>query len=347
VRRPVVVLACLLACVSGCWSSRYLAKQGVGQLNLLRARRKIADVLLDPSVADETKRRLRLARAARDFGVAELGLRGGAEFTRFVDSAGAPIAWNVTAAYKDRLEPHIHNFPIVGAIPYLGFFAEADAQREAARLRHLDLDVWVRPVAGYSTLGIMADPIYSSMLEGPDSRIVEVVLHEMTHATVYLPGHSDWNESLATVVGIAGAAQFFAQRGDAAMAEGVLADARKHQADEESFARFIEPVARALERLYHSTATRAQKLEQREVIFDQARQEFLRLFPPAPGKKPGLFASEKLNNAVIIGYTTYHRDSPEHHRLLERLHGNLHALIALYKHAVADEDDPIAWLATL
>jgi predicted aminopeptidase len=342
-----LILAILCgATISGCWSSRYLAKQGVGQLNLLRARRKINDVLTDPNVDGDIKRRLRLARAARDFGVEQLGLRGGDEFTRFVDSAGAPISWNVTAAYKDRLEPHLNSFPIVGAIPYLGFFAEADAKREAARLRSLDLDVWVRPVAGYSTLGITSDPIYSSMLEGNDSRIVEVVLHEMSHATVYLPGHSDWNESMATVIGVAGAAQFFAERGDAEAAADVLADARKHQADEERFAGFIEPVARALEKLYASTATRAQKLEQRELIFAEARQQFLKLFPPAPGKKPGLFASQQLNNAVIIGYTTYHRDSPGHHRLLERLHGNLHALIALYKHALR-EDDPLAWLASL
>lgn len=333
--------------MGGCWSSRYLAKQGVGQLNLLRQRRKIGDVLQDPGVEPDLKRRLALAQAARDFGVRELGLRGGDEFTRFVDSSGAPIAWNVCAAYKDKLEPHLNSFPIVGAIPYLGFFDENDALREAERLRKLDLDVWVRPVAGYSTLGIMSDPIYSSMLDGPDSRIVEVVLHEMTHATVYLAGESDWNESLATVVGIEGASLFFARRGDQAAAAGIFEDAKRHQADEENFSRFIEPVAKALETLYASTATRAEKLHRRERIFADARAKYLQLFPPPPGHEPGLFASEKLNNAVIIGYTTYHRDSPEHRRLLERLHGDLRRLVALYKHAVRDEDDPIAYLAAL
>lgn len=333
--------------LDGCWSGRYLAKQGVGQLNLLRARRRIVDVLRDPTVDADLRRRLALAREARDFGVRELGLRGGDEFTRFVDSAGAPIAWNVTAAPKDRLAPHLNSFPIVGAIPYLGFFAEGDAEHEAARLKQLDLDVWVRPVAGYSTLGMMSDPIYSSMLDGPDSRIVEVVLHEMTHATVYLPGHSDWNESLATVVGIEGAAQFFLRRGDARTAEGVVADARKHQADEETFARFIEPVARALEHLYASAATRSEKIARREDIFAGARLQYLKAFPTKPGKKPGYFATETLNNAVIIGYTTYHRESPEHHRLLDKLHGDLRAFISLYKHAVDDEDDPLAYLAAL
>ena len=142
-----VAVALVTTLASGCWSGDYLAKQGVGQLKLLRARRRIDDVLHDPAVAAETKRRLALAKEAREFGVRVLGLRGGDEFTRFVDSAGAPIAWNVVAAPKDRLEPHLNRFPIVGAIPYLGFFEEHDARREAERLQAADLDVYVRPPA--------------------------------------------------------------------------------------------------------------------------------------------------------------------------------------------------------
>ncbi len=340
-----VALVTVAAVASGCWSGDYLAKQGVGQLKLLRARRRIDDVLHDPSVPAETKRRLALAKEAREFGVRVLGLRGGDGFTRFVDSHGAPIAWNVTAAEKDRLAAHLNRFPVVGAIPYLGFFAEADAAREAARLRALDLDVYVRPVAGYSTLGLTADPIYSSMLDGSDARIVEVVLHEMTHATVYLAGHSEWNESLATVVGNEGAAQFFAARGDASAAAELVAESRQHELDQEKFARYLEPVVRSLEELYASTAlTRAQKLEKRETIFAAARQEFLRQFPPQPGHT-SVFVSTPLNNAVLLSFAVYHRTTPEHHALLRLLGGNLRAFVALCKHAVEDKADPLGYLA--
>src|SRR5439155_12906213 len=117
----VAIVTIAATTATGCWSGDYLAKQGVGQLRLLRARRRIDDVLADPSVSAETKRRLTLARDAREFGVRVLGLHGGDGFTRFVDSHGAPIAWNVTAAKEDKLEPHLRHFPGVGAIPYLGF----------------------------------------------------------------------------------------------------------------------------------------------------------------------------------------------------------------------------------
>jgi predicted aminopeptidase len=341
-----VAVALVTTLASGCWSGDYLAKQGVGQLKLLRARRRIADVLHDPHVDAETKRRLALAKEAREFGVRVLGLRGGDEFTRFVDSAGAPIAWNVVAAKKDKLEAHLNRFPIVGAIPYLGFFDERDAAREAERLRAQDLDVYVRPVAGYSTLGITADPIYSSMLEGSDARIVEVTLHEMTHATVYLPGHSDWNESFATVVGSEGAAEFFAAKGDASVAGKLADEARRRDRDVETFSHFLAPVVRSLESLYAETAlSRAAKLKARERIFADARKQYLTLFPTMPGKRPGVFAAAPLNNAVVLSFSVYHASTPDQRALLHEVGGNLRAFIALNKHAVEDEDDPIAYLA--
>jgi predicted aminopeptidase len=343
-----VAFVILLSLAGGCWSGHYLAKQGAGQLQLLRSRRRIGDVLADPSTSPELKRRLKLASAARDFGREVLGLRGGDAFTRFVDSHGAPIAWNVMAARKDALVPHLNRFPVVGAIPYLGFFDERDARREAERLRGQDLDVFVRPVAGYSTLGITADPIYSSMLDGSDARIVEVTLHEMLHSTVYLAGHSDWNESLATVVGVEGAARFFAARGDTTGVAGVAEAARKRERDQDRFAQFLVPVVAELEKLYGTKAlSSTDKQAQREPIFSRARQQFLSLFPPAPGKPPGVFAQEPLNNAVILSFTTYHRATPEHRRQLARMGGDLRALVALYRHAVEDEPDPLRYLASL
>lgn len=346
--KAFVVVALLAIGFTGCWSGGYLAKQGVGQLKLLRSRQRISDVLADPRTPPELRRRLQLAEAARKFGIEQLGLRGGDGFTRFVDSHGAPIAWNLTAAPKDKLVAHLHRFPIVGVIPYLGFFSEADATREARRLSKEGLDVYVRPVAGYSTLGITSDPIYSSMLDGGDARIVEVTLHEMTHATVYLAGHSEWNESMATLVGIEGASAFFAAHGDALSAAKMEAESRQRELDQEKFARFLEPVVHELETLYASPGlTKEQKLALREPIFARAKASFLQLFPIPPGHKPGAFTAQPLNNAVLISFLVYHQSTPEHRRQLARLHGNIRALIALYKHAVEDVAQPLQYLAQL
>jgi predicted aminopeptidase len=225
-------------------------------------------------------------------------------------------------------------------VPYLGYFREADARREEARLQALGYDTFVRPVSGFSTLGFTSDPIYSSMLEGPPSRIVEVVLHEMLHGTLYLAGHSEWNESLATFVGLHGAALFFAQKegGDAA-ARAILDDARRRAERDRAFSQFLEPVLDELRALYAAPLARDEKLRRREQVFAHARQEYLRRFPSGGG-----FVAQPLNNAVVLAFAVYHEFTPEHERLYRALGGDLPAFIRLYRHAVEHEDDPIGWL---
>lgn len=333
-----------LLLISGCWTGNYLAQQGVGQLKLLHERRRINDVLSDPDVDEKVKARLHLAKEARDFGVEVLGLRGGDAFTRYLELDGKPVAWNVTAAEKDQLKLHVNTFPFVGSLPYLGFFKEADARREADRLQKLGLDVYVRPVAGYSTLGVTSDPVYSSMLDGPDARVVEVVLHEMLHGTLYLVGHSDWNESLATFVGLHGAALFFAQRGGESAARKVFDDAESRSRDEENFSAFLRPVLDELKQLYASPISREEKLRRREELFSRAQKEYLKRFPPPPGMTPS-FVRQPLNNAVLLAYGVYHHATPSHQKLLERVGGNLAQFIQICKYAVEFAPDPITWLS--
>ena len=120
VRAPGLLLTALLlvplpAIEGGCTTASYLWEQGRGQLHLLRARRRIRDVLDDPATSEATKARLRLAVRAREFGVRVLGLRGGDAYTRYLDTGDEPIAWSVYAAYPDRLKPFLHHFPIAPA----------------------------------------------------------------------------------------------------------------------------------------------------------------------------------------------------------------------------------------
>jgi predicted aminopeptidase len=343
VNRAAAVAVALLA--SGCWTSRYLAEQGAGQLRLLRARRRITEVLADPTTPAQTKERLQLAKAARDFGVEVLGLRGGDAFTRFLDLDGKPVAWNVVAAEKDRLQPRLRAFPIAGRVPYVGYFREASARAEAARLAAEGLDVVVLEVAGYSSVGVLSDPIYSSMLDGPPARIVEVVLHEMLHGTIYLPGHSAWNESLATFVGLEGARGFFARQeaGAGAIDELVRAAAQRER-DQARFAALVAPFLAELEALYHGPLPRAEKLRRREPIFARLQDAFRREFPPKPGRALPLLLRGPINNALLSTIATYNRATPEHRRLYAQVGWDLRRFVALYRYAVESTDDPIAWL---
>ncbi len=340
VLRVALLLGATL-CASGCFESRYLAGQGLGQWRLFRARRRVSEVLGDPATDERTKARLRLAMEARKFGVEVLGLRGGDSYTRFLPTGGKPIAWNVTAAPKDRLRPRTWRFPIVGIVPYLGFFEEKGARQMEKQLRSEGYDTYVRPVAGYSTIGLTSDPIYESMLDEGDARLVEVVLHEMLHGTLYLAGRSAWNESLASFIGVHGAAAFFAARGGSEAGEVVLAEARQREVDEEKFGSFLAPLHDALTKLYAEPISREEKIRRREEVFAASRVRFAETYP---GRR-SIFSDARLNNAVVASYGVYHRGAPEHEHIYKRLRGDLATMVRLYKYAVESTPDPIAWLA--
>jgi predicted aminopeptidase len=125
----------------------------------------------------------------------------------------------------------------------------------------------------------------------------------------------------------------------------LMEDARRREREQQTFARFLEPVVRALEKLYAQAAlSRADKLGRRETIFAGARAQFLTLFPPRPGKPLPTFAAAPLNNAVLLSYSVYHRTTPQHRELLRGLGGDLRAFVALCKHAVEDKPDPLGYL---
>ncbi len=344
-RRGAILMSFLTALSNGCFAAGYVAQQTAGQLKLLTERRRIVDVLADPELSADTRRRLTLAFRARQFGVDVLGLRDGDNFDRYVETHGAPIAWNVTAAYADRLELVTYRFPFVGQVPYLGFFKQADAERVAAKFRQRGLDVSLRAVAGYSTLGYFADPIYSSMIDGPDARIVEVVLHEMLHGTLYIKGESAFNESLATFVGLEGAALFFAAHDGQSAAVAVIADAAEAARYEAAFADFLHGVLAELRALYAAPLTSAEKLARRQSVFTRAQAEYRRRFPTAPGTT-ATFVAHPLNNALLLSYAVYHEDTDLHRRLFTRVGNDLGKFVRLYKQA-AKKQDAEAWLTEI
>src|SRR5690606_24957725 len=101
--------------------------------------------------------------------------------------------WVLTLAEPDRLVARTWRFPIAGEVPYLGFFDRGRAEAFADR-DHADADRYLRTAAAFSTLGWLPEPVLPGMLELPEVSIVNTVVHELVHATIYRPGESAWNE---------------------------------------------------------------------------------------------------------------------------------------------------------
>jgi predicted aminopeptidase len=190
----------------------YVVKAGVAEMRILRAREPIHRVLNDSTTPADTRAKLSYVLEARRFAAEELGIDVGESYTQFTQLDRDTLALVVTAAPKDQLAPLTWWFPIVGRVPYRGFFSVQDALEAAADLEADGYDTSVRPTAAFSTLGWFNDPLLSTALDTDDVEVVTTVLHELSHQHLFVPGHVDFNESFANFAGRVAAIQFFCTR---------------------------------------------------------------------------------------------------------------------------------------
>lgn len=179
----------------------YGIKQGIGQLNIVWEATEIEDVLHDPAVPDSVKIKLSLIREVISFGVEEISLEDNGNYQTYYDQKGKPLLFVVTAAEEFALVPYEWDFPVVGAMPYKGYFNERDAEVEKKRMIELGYDAYTRTPGGWSTLGWFKDPVLSNMLLRNEGDLANVILHELTHSTIFIKDSAELNENLATFIG--------------------------------------------------------------------------------------------------------------------------------------------------
>ncbi|HZP40550.1 MAG TPA: aminopeptidase [Candidatus Binatia bacterium] len=298
-RASVVVVAAALAAAlsSGCGSTAYVARVGWAEAKVLLRREPIPELLARPSLDPGLRTRLGLVLAARDFARDTLGLAVGDSYASFATVDGDGQVWVLSAARRDRLEPYTWWYPIVGRVPYRGFFDAASARAAGAKLARRDLDVEVRTAAAFSTLGWFADPLLSSTVEEPPVSVVETVLHELFHATLYRPGETAFDESAATFVGHRGAIAFFCA-GPAAEPTRCAEARRRWDATRER-GHVLGRLATRLRRLYAAKPAPATRERARTWLAEAAAAELVRR---QAGRPSDLLPP---NNARLLGDLVY------------------------------------------
>lgn len=186
----------------------YAIRQGMGQMSLIWRARSVEEVLKDPAVPDSVKHKLRLVDEIRQFAVDSLGLKHTRSYRKLFDQQGKEVLWVVTACKPYALSEKRWKFPVIGEVPYKGFFNPADAQKERKELQAEGWDVSVRNPGGWSTLGWFEDPLLSNMLFRSEGDLASLIIHEMVHATFYVKDSADFNENLASFIGDRGAELF-------------------------------------------------------------------------------------------------------------------------------------------
>lgn len=325
---------------------RFVLRSAFEEGRILLKRHSLEDLVAASTTSPARRAAFELVLEARAYAAESLGLNAKDTYTTFTDVGRDTLVLVLTASPDTALVPYQWRYPIVGSVPYKGFFSLRAARAEAARLANRGYDTYLRTAGAFSTLGWFNDPLLSTMLTRDSANLVNTVIHEIAHNSLYVRSATRFNESFAAFVGHRGAEAFFRDRGDSTNAR--LAAAAWH--DELLLAEFYDTVSTALGRLYQSGYSAAETRQLRATVLEEMKALLLgSVGPRFQTYRAEWFASRPLNNASIIAARIYRTKLDRFDTVYQRHGGNLrHTIEAIVRTVTqSSSQDPYQLLEDL
>ena len=306
----------------------YGINQGLGQLKIVWNAQPIEEVMKDPAFPDSLKAKLVLIGEVRKFAIDSLGLRDTDNYKTLYDQKGQELMWVVTACEPFQLKPRLWEFPVVGEVPYKGYFDKEKARKERDELEKEGWDVSVRNPGGWSTLGWFKDPILSEMLKRSEGDLASLIIHEMVHATLWVKDSVDFNENLASFIGDTAAYDFLAYK--YGKQSNPYTTYLYEDQDYRQFSKYILMASGKLDSLYQTIASEpveSKKVKKTAMIKAIVQNmDTLRL---QLNKNPSKRYEKRLpNNTYFMAYRHYQsKQSTFKEEFDDRFHGDLRAYV--------------------
>ncbi len=296
--------ALILVALSGLLSSCYVLDQAFKQNSMLNRREPIDEVIARPSTLPELRKTLLYVKDVIAFAKAQ-GLNTKRAYEYYVPLGQDAISYVVYAAEPLQLKSKTWWFPVVGEVPYLGFFEKADRDEEAEKLKAAGYDVATSHVGAFSSLGWFEDPIYEPMLARKSASLATLLFHELAHRSYWSIGSAKFNENLAEYVGVSLTKLFLPSYFGETIAEQEIKYAEDMSADRKLYDEWLKELKAALEKLYSQNIDDKAKLQAKARVYG----EFLSTkFPAFQTKNYQSIKNKIWNNARVLSASLY---SPE------------------------------------
>lgn len=282
-----------------------------GQLKVVYGAVSLEDFLENPNTSDISKTKINLVLEIRDFSFNELGIDYSENYTTVFDQNDIPSMWVVSACDPYSFTPKIWKFPFLGGFPYKGFFSREKAIEEAQKIKEDEaLDVRVRTAGGWSTLGWFKDPILSNMLKRSEGDLASLLIHELTHGTVFVKDSVAFNENLASFVGDKGAVMFMENKYGSNSQE--VQDYKNKMKDEEMYIDYALKSASRLDSLYKTMKdwSIAEKKKAKEEMYETIKKDFSQL-NFLSNRYEGFYENLKPNNTYFMSFLRYNSQLDE------------------------------------
>ncbi|MBO3700330.1 aminopeptidase [Roseivirga sp. E12] len=246
-----------------------------GQLRVINEAVSLEEYLQDTTITADQRAKVQVILEAKAFAFERLGINYSENYSTIFDQEGKPSMFVITACEPFAFRPRLWSFPVVGKFPYKGFFNREKAVEEARRIREEEgMEVGLRTAGGWSTLGWFKDPVLSNMLNRSEGDLASLIIHELTHGTLFVKDSVTFNENLATFIGDRGAVLFLEEKYGQDSKE--VNDFIAKNADEETFKKYMLGAAQRLDSLYRSITDLelGEKQELKTALIDEIKLNF-------------------------------------------------------------------------
>ena len=303
---PAVLIIILFLAIIFHRTVYYGLIQARGQLGIIFNTIPVSDVLNNPGTPDSIKSKIREIAKVKEFAQNQLGLKAGKNYTTYYEQKTGNLMWVLTASEPFSLEAYEWHFPVIGKFSYKGFFDKKMAIAEEKKLKAEGYDTSIRTAGGWSTLGILRDPILSGMLDGDENEIADLIIHELTHGTIFIHDSVEFNENLATFIGNYGTLDFL--KSQYGLGSPQYVDYDSLLSDRIKYNHYILHSCNLLDSLYLSFGSNMpvqEKIKKKEMIIREIVDNMDTLKFSTGYYRGGFFSHELPNNTYFMSFLRY------------------------------------------